>query len=448
MKDLTKGSPRKLILAFAFPVFLGNLFQLFYSLADTRIVGSLLGKDALAAVGATTSISNLIVGFLFGLTNGFAILVAMRFGEGNEKELKRSVAGTILLGMMTSILMTIIIVACLRPILRLLNTPEDLFEQTYTYIRIIFLGMTCSMLYNVCASILRAIGDSLSPLIFLIMSTILNVVLDLFLIGKVGMGVEGAAYATIISQSFSALLCVIYIHIRYPILHIKREDFRMNKTLTKKLLQSGLSMGFMNSLVSLGTVALQSSINTFGTDTIVAHAAARKLTELYMLIFTVFGTTMATYAGQNMGAGKVKRIKQGLRLVITITWVWSVAAMILTYTVGPKLIYWITKVDTPAVITTSVRYLKFNTVFYFVPAVICVFRNTMQGMGDHLTPIFSSFIELAGKVLIVILLTPRMKYDGIIISEPIVWILMVIPLIIQLFKQLKQSGREESIQLS
>lgn len=434
MRDLTKGNPVRLILMFALPVFFGNVFQLVYSLTDTRIVGSLLGKEALAAVGATTSMSNLVVGFLFGLTNGFAILVARRFGENNEREMRRAVAGTLVLGIGTAVILTILVSIFLKPILHILNTPKDLFAETFGYISIIFYGMTFSMLYNVCASVLRAIGDSVTPLIFLIISTIVNVYLDLLFISKFSMGVEGAAYATIISQSLSAILCVIYIYVRYPMLHLKKEDFKLDKTQIVQLYQSGLSMGLMSSLVSLGTVALQSSINTFGTDTIVAHSAARKITELYMLMFSVFGTTMATYSSQNMGAGKVSRIKKGLKYVTVITWIWSGLTIITTYLFAPQLIYLITKVDTPDVLTTATLYLKVNCVFYFVPAVITVFRNTMQGIGDHTTPIISSFIELAGKVLIVILLTPKLNYNGIIISEPIVWFLMVIPLIVQMFR--------------
>lgn len=434
MKDLTKGNPVQLILVFALPVFWGNVFQMIYSLTDTRIVGSLLGKDALAAVGSTTSMSNLVVGFLFGLTNGFAIMVARRFGENNEKELRRSVAGTLVLGIITAVVLTILVSIFLKPILHLLNTPDDLFEETYRFIRIIFYGMTFSMLYNVCASVLRSIGDSLAPLIFLIISTIVNVFLDLLFISKFHMGVEGAAYATIISQSLSAFLCVIYIYIRYPMLHLQKEDFKLGKTQIVQLYQSGLSMGLMSSLVSLGTVALQSSINTFGVDTIVAHSAARKITELYMLVFSVFGTTMATYSSQNMGAGKVSRIKTGLKYVMAIAWIWCGLTIIVTYLFAPQLIYLITKVKTPEVIDTATLYLKVNSVFYFVPAIITVFRNTMQGLGDHITPIVSSFIELAGKVLIVILLTPILNYKGIIISEPIVWFLMVIPLIVQMVR--------------
>ena len=334
------------------------------------------------------------------------------------------------------------VVGYLEDILKLLNTPEYLFQPTYAYIRIILLGMTCSMIYNVCASILRAIGDSISPLIFLIFSTVLNIGLDLFMIGRLQMGVEGAALATVLSQLVSAVLCLVYSWVRYPMLRLHKSDFLLTGSLVRQLLQAGISMGLMNSLVSLGTVALQRSINTFGTTTIVAHSAARKLTELFMLVFSVFGTTMATYASQNYGAGKPKRIRQGIRFVLVITWIWCGLTVIASYTIAPKMIYWVTKMDQKEVIDTAVRYLRFNSVFYFVTAVITVFRNTMQGIGDHRTPIISSFIELAGKVLIVICLTPYLQYDGIIISEPIVWILMVIPLIVQMMrnKELKKES--------
>ena len=434
MRDLTKGNPIKLMLLFALPVFLGNVFQLFYSLADTAIVGDLLGKDALAAVGATSSMSNLIIGFLFGLTNGFAILVARRFGEKNEDELRKCIAATFILGTVIAMALTILIAICLKSILHMLNTPVDLFNETYRYIKIIFYGMTVSMLYNVCAAVLRAIGDTITPLVILIASTTVNVGLVWLFIGALHMGVEGAAYATIIAQSLSAIGCIIYMHNKYPLLRFKKSDFKMDLDLYKNLMKSGMSMGLMNSFVSLGTVALQTSINTFGNNTIVAHSAARKITELYMLIFSVLGTTMATFASQNMGAGKVDRIKKGLKATVIITCTWSFLTILATYTIGPKLIYLVIRVDTTEVIHTAIRYLRFNCIFYFVPAIITTFRNTMQGIGDHTTPIVSSFIELTGKVFVVLFLTPFLYYDGIIISEPIVWFLMVIPLIVQMIR--------------
>lgn len=321
MKDLTKGNPKKLLLQFALPVFLANICQLFYSLVDSRIVGQTLGDTSLAAIYATNSVSSLIVGFLLGLASGFAILVARYFGANDEKELRRSMAGAILLGLITALVLTILSVLFLRPLLHVLNTPDTVIEEAYDYIRIILLGMVITMAYNVLAGILRAIGDTVAPLLFLIVSTILNIFLDYFFIMNLGMGVKGAAQATIICQAVSVVLCILYIWRKYPMLHLKREDFRMDLNLVEKLYSTGISMGFMLSIVYLGTLALQGAINTFSDETIVAHGAARKITEIFMLSFSVFGTTMATYASQNYGAGEIKRIKEGVRTVTIYTWI-------------------------------------------------------------------------------------------------------------------------------
>lgn len=434
MKDLTKGNPGKLILQFAIPIFIGNLVQLFYSLVDIRIVGEILGEQALAAVGATNTLNNLIIGFLIGLTNGFAIIVARDFGAGDFEALRKSVAGTLSLGMITAIILTIVSVGLLEPILRLLNMKDELMLQGILYIRVILLGMMAAMLYNVCASVLRAIGDAITPLYFLVLSALMNIGLDYLLVGPMNQGVAGAAYATVISQSIAAILCFIYIVKRYPMLHLRWSDFRPQKSRIVLLLKSGLSMGMMQSLVSLGTVALQSAINTFSTNIIVAHTGARKITEMLMLPFSVLGMTIATYCGQNRGAGEIQRIKIGIKQVILAAWGWCVVVIIISYTLSPLLIQMVTASKEVEVIETATLYLRVDTLLYFVTAMIAVFRNALQGLGDHTTPIFSSFIELIGKVLVVILLVPSLGYMGIIVAEPIVWVLMVIPLIIQLVR--------------
>ena len=433
MKDLTKGNPSKLIIQFAIPIFIGNIFQLFYSLADTRIVGSTLGDEALAAVGATSTINNLIIGFLIGLTNGFAIIVARDFGAQRVEQLRKDLGGTLKLGIAISLLLTVLSVIFLEPILRLLNMPEALMTDGIAYIRVILLGMTAAMLYNVCASVLRAIGDTITPLIFLIFSTIMNIGLDYLLILGFHTGVAGAAYATVISQSVAAMMCFVYIWKRYPMLHLRKSDFIRDSKLEKSLLISGLSMGMMQSLVSLGTVALQGAINTLGTYTIVAHTGARKITEIFMLPFSVLGMTMATYCGQNLGAGEITRIKKGLKQVILVAWIWCALVVVASYTIAPVLVRLVTATSTKEVIETASLYLRIDTLVYFIPAMISILRNALQGIGDHITPIVSSFIELIGKVLIAIYLTPYLKYMGIILAEPIVWVLMVIPLIIRIY---------------
>ena len=434
MKDLTKGNPTKLILQFAIPIFLGNLFQLFYSLVDTRIVGRILGEGALAAVGATSTLNNLVIGFLIGLTNGFAIIVARNFGAGDMSAVRKSIAGTLSLGITIATFLTVVSVVFLEPILRVLNMEGELMNQGILYIRVILLGMMAAMLYNVCASVLRAIGDTITPLCFLMLSAVMNIGLDYLFVGPMALGVAGAAYATVISQVIAAILCFAYIFKCYPMLHLKKNDFIPERNIMIKLLQSGLSMGMMQSLVSLGTVALQSAINTFNTNIIVAHTGARKITEMLMLPFSVLGMTIATYCGQNRGAGEIERIKTGIKKVTLGAWMWCLIVIGISYLFAPQLVQMITASQEREVIETASLYLRIDTLLYFVTAVISIFRNALQGLGDHTTPIISSCIELIGKVLVVVFLVPALGYMGIIVAEPIVWVFMVIPLIIKLVK--------------
>lgn len=432
MKDLTTGKPERLILSFALPIAAGNIFQLCYSFADVWIVGKKLGSEALAAVGSTSTLNDLIVGFLIGLTNGFAVITAQSFGAKKYDLLRRAVSHTIMLGLLVSAVLTVFSVSSLTPILNLLNVPAEHFEQACAYAKVILLGMTFSMIYNICASVLRAIGDTVTPLIFLIISAVLNVILDFVFIAGLGTGVEGAAYATIIAQAISAILCAVYMHIRYPLLHLKKQDLIPNGSMVHKLMSCGISMGLMNSLVAFGTVALQSSINTFGTNIIVAHTAARKLTSLFMMPFAVLGMTMSAYCAQNYGAGKYGRIRCGVFKAVSFCWIWCAGLIVVIYTLAPVMLRVITSADDPEIIDTATLYLRINCILYCVTAVISVFRNSLQGIGVHHTPIISSAIELIGKVAVVMFLAPRIGYMGIILSEPIVWVVMVIPLIVKL----------------
>ena len=366
MKNLTEGKPLKLILYFAIPLFIGQLFQLFYSLVDTRIVGATLGDASLAAVGATTTLSDMLVSMLNGLTNGAAIVVATYFGAKDEKHMKKAIGGTVLIGICFSICVSTLCLVFLSPILKFLNISKEIMPQAKAYIGIILAGLLASTLYNICAAILRAVGDSFTPLIFLIIASFLNIGLDYGLILGFHMGVEGAALATVLSQAVSAFLCFLYMKKKYPQLMLTKEDRKAEKEIYKKLLSSGLAMSFMISFVTLGTLALQTSINTFGTNIIVAHTAARKATSVFMLPFSVLGQTLATYCGQNLGAGKYNRIKKGIRDTVLVTFVWCIGVMIAAYTSSPVLIRLITATKQKEVIDTATLYLKVNTVFYFV----------------------------------------------------------------------------------
>ncbi len=434
MKDLTNGKPLKLIITFAIPLFIGQLFQLFYSLVDTRIVGQILGETSLAAVGSTTSLSDMLIGLLNGLTNGFAIIISTFYGAKDYINMKKSIAATLLLSIGFTIIISILCLLLNNQILSILNISDAILSQAKSYICVILAGLIASTIYNAYAAILRAIGDSFTPLIFLVISTITNIALDYIFILWFDMNVAGAAFATVVSQGISAVLCFFCVKKRYPQLSLEKKDYIPVKNIYNKLIKTGLSMGFMVSFVNIGTVALQTSINTFGTNIIVAHTAARKATTMFMLPFSVFGTTLATYCGQNLGAKEYNRIKQGIKQTVLLTFIWCIFVIITAYTIAPTIIHIITASDIKKVMDTASLYLRVNTSLYFVPAVICLFRNSMQGFGDSKTPVFSSSLELIGKVLIAFFLAPRIGYWGIIIAEPIVWIIMVIPLIINMYR--------------
>lgn len=435
MKDLTKGKPSRLILAFALPIFLANLLQLTYSLVDTRIVGSVLGEDALAAVGATSSLSNLIIGFLLGLSNGFAIITAQRFGAKDERGVKKSFAMSLTLGLIVAAVLTLLGLVFLHPILHFLNVPDSLLDMSASYIAIIIAGLVATFLYDACAAALRALGDTVTPLIILTVSVVLNIAGDLFFVIVLKTGVRGAAIATVLAQILAFFICWIYMVKRYEALHLAKADFKEPEAeMIKNMLSAGLSMGFMSSLVNIGSLTLQTSINRLGKHIIVAHTAARKISEIFMIMFTVFGQTMATYCGQNLGAGQIGRIKQGIRLAILYTCIWCCFTVVASYTIGGWLVYMVTGSHNPEVIKNATNYLKFDTLFYFVTAVICVVRNAMQGLGEHITPLVSSSLEMVGKMIIAATLVPWFGYTGVIVAEPLVWFIMVIPLVIKIFR--------------
>lgn len=437
-KTLTEGTPWKQILLFSIPIFWGNIFQLLYSLVDTKIVGSTLGTEALAAVGSVSTLHTLMTGFLNGLTLGFSLITAMCFGADNMKRLKKSFAMTIELGVLTTAVLVVVLMFVLQPLLHLLNVPEEQFAMSYAYISVLIVGLFATVLYNLCANTLRAIGDSLTPLLFLILATVSNIGLDYLFILEFHMGVQGAAYATVLAQLISVVLCFVRIFRKFPILHLQKSDFRPEKGLIVEMYKSGLSMGLMSCLVSIGTIMLQSAINTFGTTVIVAHTAARKVFEIMSLPMSVLGSAMATYCGQNYGAKRFDRIRQGIRASLLIAAIWSVAVFIICHTVEGALIRFVASTTDAEVIYWGSMYLKVDMSFIVVCGVIVILRNSMQGFGDRVIPVFSSCIELAGKIIFAFVFAPMFAYWGIIWAEPVVWIAMVIPLIVKVVHTLKK----------
>lgn len=439
-KTLTEGTPWKQILLFSIPIFWGNVFQLLYSLVDTKIVGSTMGTEALAAVGSVSTLHTLMTGFLNGLTLGFSLITAMCFGAKNRKRLKKTFAAAISLGVLTTLALVLMLMIFLHPVLNLLHVPQAQFEMAYAYISVLIVGLFATLFYNLCANTLRAIGDALTPLVFLIVATVSNIGLDYLFILGFQMGVQGAAYATVLAQLLSVVLCLIRIFRKFPILHIQKEDFRFDRELMAEMYKSGLSMGLMSCLVGIGTILLQSAINTLGTTVIVAHTAARKVFELVSLPNSVLGSAMATYCGQNYGARRFDRIRQGIRASLIIAAVWAVVVFLICHTIEGRLIQFVASTTNPDVIYWGSTYLKVDMSFIVICGVIVILRNSMQGFGDRVIPVFSSCIELAGKIMFAFVFAPMFAYWGIIWAEPMVWIAMVIPLIVKVVHVLKKEA--------
>ncbi len=441
MKDLTKGRPIKLIFWFAVPLLLGNVFQQLYNLADTRIVGQFLGEESFAAVGATSSLNSTLIGFLNGLTTGFGLVTARYFGARDKEKVKETVAATLVLGFATAAVLTLASLIFLDPLLRAINVGEDIFPAAKSYITVILGGMAISMCYNIAAALMRAVGDTVMPLIFLIVSAFANIGLDLLFICVFKMGVEGAAYATLIAQGISVGLCIRYMFTRHTELLPARRHFKFSGSLAADMYAQGSSMGLMYSLVSIGSLVMQGSINSFGTDTIASHTASRKISEMLMTPFSVFGAAAANFNGQNYGAGRLDRVRKGFLDATLLAWIWSAVAVLATYTIAPLMLRVITGMDNQFITDLSTRYLHFNTPFYFILSIVIVFRNALQGIGIKIFPLASSFVELAGKFVVAMVLAPRIGYTGIMISEPLVWIVMAGVLSIGFFtnKELRSS---------
>jgi putative MATE family efflux protein len=448
MKDMTQGNPLNLIISFAIPLLVGNSVQLCYNLADTWIVGATLPGDSIAMIGATSALSALMISFLFGLTNGFSLIVANDFGANNTKAIKRDVAHAIKLTLITAAIMTIICMTFLDPLLKFFNVKENLYSGAKSYISVIFLFLIITAFNNLATSLLRAIGDSKTPMIFLIISAVLNIGLDFFFILVLKRGIAGAAEATILSQLVSLILCFIHILTNYPLLIVDKYDFSPDAQLDIKLYGTGLSMALMLSMVAIGTAALSTTINKFDEDILTAHTVTRKLSDFMMMPFAILGATMATYCGQNLGAKKYGRIKYGLRLVYKMAWVWCILMIIMCYTILPYLIKLLASVDSidSPVVKTAVKYQQFDCLFFFVVTLVTITRNALQAIGDKFSPLISSFLELLVKVVVVILLTPKYGYWGIIVSEPIAWCLMVIPLMVSLKTRKELKGVKPSIE--
>ena len=422
-RDMTKGSPTRIILGFTLPLFLGNVFQQFYNMADTIIVGQFVGTGALAAVGSTGTIMFLITGFATGLGTGFTILTAQRFGAGDMKGMRRSVFTAAVLTVIVSVLVTAVSVIFMHPLLDLMQTPADIYDDAYAYIIVIMWGLAAQMLYNLLSALLRAIGNSKMPLYFLILAAALNVVLDLVFIINFKMGTAGAAYATVISQGISGLLCLLYIVKAVPIFRLSRRDMVMDGRMMAEQLKVGLPMALQFSITAIGSIMVQTSLNMLGSTLVAAYTAAGKIEQILTQAYVALGTAMANYSAQNVGAGDIPRIRQGFRAATIWGGVYSVVAGVLVMTVGKYLTYLFVSEDAAMLLDSVDLYLKCIG-FFFIPLnIVNAYRNGLQGLGYGLLPMTAGVAELAGRGVIAVISARYSSYFGICMAGPAAWVL-------------------------
>lgn len=448
LKEMTSGPSLPLILSFTFPLLLGNVLQQTYSLVDAAIVGRFLGINALASVGASTSVVFLILGFCNGCCGGFSIPVAQKFGAHDYVTMRRYVSVSLKLTAVMSVAVAIVTSLLCGFILRTMQTPENIFDGAYIYLLITFIGVPCTFFYNLLSCIIRALGDSKTPFWFLLLSTILNIVLDLFCILVLGWGVAGAGIATVFSQGLSAVLCYIYMRRKFDILKTESEDRRFRKDLAKQLLSIGVPMGLQFSITAIGSIMLQSANNALGTACVAAFTAAMRIKMFVMCPLDALGMAMATYSGQNYGAGKPERIWMGIKSATLMMVVYSVVIAIIMWILADKFALLFISPDETEIMKDTVYFLHLNTMFFALLGLLSILRYSIQGVGYTRLSMFSGVAEMVARVLVSLFLVPALKFQGVCLGDPTAWLfanLFLVPAFFYVYKQLRKSSQEHTL---
>ena len=423
-RDLTEGKPLKLILSFAAPLLFGVLFQQFYSFVDTAIVGRYLGAEKLAAVGATGSVNFLVIGLCLGFCSGFSIPIAQAFGAKNEHEVRRCTYHAAVLCVGLSLLFGLASTLLCKPLLRLMNTPEEILDSSASYIRIIFAAIPCCVLYNMASGILRSLGDSRTPVVFLVLASLVNIALDLFLIIACGMDVAGAAVATAVSQLIAGIGCLAVIMKKFPILKLTKEDRRFSVKRSRSMLGIGLPMGLQFSITAIGSVMVQWSVNGLGVDAVAAVSAAVKLSMFFACVFDALASTMATYAGQNIGARKPDRVRQGLRAASYVGMVYCAAALGVVLLFGDRMLSLFIDGDAnAAVMEMAFRYMKINASMYVPLLFVNILRLCIQGMGFTRVAMFAGLAEMIARTVVAVWVVPAAGFTGACCANPAAWVM-------------------------
>ena len=442
VRDMTKGSPLRHIIGFFFPLLLGNLFQQVYSMADSVIVGRFVGVKAFAGISATGSLNFLIIGLLLGMCSGCAIPVAHAFGEGNPEKTRKCFANAIYLCGGLALLLSAGTALSARQILRLINTPADIMNESYNYIVIIFAGMTATMLYNLASGMLRAVGNTRTPLFFLVLSCGVNIALDLLFVVTFGMGVRGAAIATILAQLLSGVLCMAVIFRRYDVLCIRGGEWQPDPSILRELCGMGLPMGLQFSITAVGSLIIQTAVNGLGSTAVAAIGTGAKIQFIFCCPFDAIGATIATWCGQNTGARQMDRAREGVRLSMIIMLLYSMAALFAVRVAGEPLARLFISGSETGIIAAALQYLRMITWFFPALLGVYVFRNALQGMGKSRVAMFAGLFELVGRATVATLLVGPYGFSGAILANPAAWILanlLLIPAYIRTIHQMQCS---------
>lgn len=433
--DMTRGDPFRLVLQFSLPLFCSNLLQQVYNLTDTALAGHLLGSAALAEIGATAALYGLIMNFAFGMNNGLALTVSRCFGAGEQEGIRRAVGWMVTLSAAVSIVLTTVSLLGRGALLQVLQVPAEVWDGAAAYLTVILLGIPLTMLYNMEAALLRAVGNSVTPLLFLLFSSVLNVGLDAAFMGPLGMGVRGAAVATVLAQGISAVLGAVYLVRSYPELHFAPAHFKKSaRRAVMNMFWAGMSMGLMSAIYNLGSVALQSSINALGSVYITAQTAARRMAEMYFIPGGALGIGVATFSSQNLGAGRRSRIGQSVRAALKIYFVWWLFVLAFTFLLGEPVLHLITGSSDARIISNAMLYLKISVPIIPPMAVLVILRNMLQGIRHTVEPLLASALELIGKVIFAVWLVPVWGYRAVCFCEPTTWIICFVFILLAVWR--------------
>lgn len=433
--DMTRGDPFRLLLQFSLPLFCSNLLQQVYNLTDTALAGHLLGSAALAEIGATAALYGLIMNFAFGMNNGLALTVSRCFGAGEQEGIRRAVGWMVTLSAAVSLVLTTVSLLGRGALLQALQVPAEVWDGAAAYLTVILLGIPLTMLYNMEAALLRAVGNSVTPLLFLLFSSVLNVGLDAAFMGPLGMGVRGAAVATVLAQGISAVLGAVYLVRSYPELHFAPAHLKKStRRAVMNMFWAGMSMGLMSAIYNLGSVALQSSINALGSVYITAQTAARRMAEMYFIPGGALGIGVATFSSQNLGAGRRSRIGQSVRAALKIYFVWWLFVLAFTFLLGEPVLRLITGSSDARIISNAMLYLKISVPIIPPMAVLVILRNMLQGIRHTVEPLLASALELIGKVIFAVWLVPVWGYRAVCFCEPTTWIICFVFILLAVWR--------------